>query len=174
MAENFYLQIDRIKRNSAHGGCDWTSQRQVSFALLLLALTLTTPAKAHQIPNIFVSGQRLIDQFDPDIVPKMPYSADGSFTAKLPVGGWANNADRIRHIRSIDAESGRWCIHAAFDAARGKSFCLAQNDGPDDESFYEEAIRQLRSMPRVRLQQVSAADLLTEIWLGKWPCGGVK
>jgi hypothetical protein len=140
-------------------------------ALTLFALVLATSAvHAHRLPNTFVTGQRLVDQFDPTIRPKVLYAPDGTFVAKLPSGGWETDAERVRHIRSIDAENGRWYIHAVFDAGRGKAFCFREHERPDDETFYEDLIRELRAFPREQLQRRSAADLISEIWRRKWPC----
>lgn len=140
-------------------------------AAVLFGLLLAIPAaQAHRVPNVFVTGQRLVDQFDPTIRPKVLYAPDGTFVAKLPEGGFATDADQINHIRSIDAENGRWYIHAVFDAARGKSFCFSEKERPDDETFYEDVIRDLRALPREHLQRRSAADLLVEVWRKKWPC----
>jgi hypothetical protein len=141
-------------------------------AALFMALVAITPVShAHRVPDVFVTGQRLIDQFDPSIKPKMLYSQDGTFVAKLPAQGWANDAERMHHIRSIDAENGRWYIHAVFDEGRGKNFCFSEKERPDDETFYEDVIRDLRAFPAVQLQRRSASELLTEIWRRKWPCG---
>ena len=89
-------------------------------ALLLLGFVLTGPASAHRLPDVFTTGQRLIDQFDPDITPKVLYSADGTFVAQVPAGGWSNNAELYRHIRSIDAENGRWYIRAQLRVTSDK------------------------------------------------------
>lgn len=139
-------------------------------SLVLLALALAAPASAHLVPDMFVSGHKLVEQFDPTTKPKMLRSEDGTFVANLPADGWATDAERIRHIRSIDAENGRWYIHAVFDVGRGKTFCFSDNGRPNDETFYEETIRNLRAIPLAKLQRQSAANLLTEIWRARWPC----
>jgi hypothetical protein len=138
--------------------------------MFLVLVAAVSTSEAHRIPDVFVTGQRLIDQFDPAIKPKMLHSQDGTFVAKLPAEGWASDAERIRHIRSIDAENGRWYIHAVFDEGRGKTFCFSEKERPDDETFYDDLIRELRALPAAQLQRHSASELLTNIWRRKWPC----
>jgi hypothetical protein len=142
--------------------------RHVSY---FVALALSAPVShAHRVPDVFITGQSLLDQFDPAVKPKILHSADGTFVAELPAKGWATDAERIRHVKSIDAENGRWYIHAVFDAERGRSFCFGKNDRPDDETFYEDVIRDLRALPRDELRRRSAAELIAGIWRKKWPC----
>lgn len=138
----------------------------------LLALLLAAPAAwAYPVPDVFVTGQLLLEQFDPNVKPKLLHAPDGTFVASLPAAGWATDDERRRHVRAIDAENGRWYIHAVFDASRGSAFCFSGRQRPDDVTFYEEALGDLRKLPRTQLQGRSAAALLVEVWGRKWPCG---
>lgn len=141
---------------------------------LLLALSmagLVAPAvQAHRVPDRFVTGQRLVDLFDPTIRPKTLFSTDGTFVADLPAKDWQTDAERIRHVEGINAENGRWYINAVFDGGRGRSFCFTEKDRPNDETFHEDVIRDLRALPHDVLRRRPAADLIIEVWRKKWPC----
>ncbi len=140
-------------------------------AALFLATVFAIPAShSHPVPEIWMSGQRLVDLFDPAIAPKTLFSADGTFVAHLPAGGWANDPERWQHIRAIDAENGRAYIKAVYDGTKGTRWCLRGNERLNDATFFDDVIRELRALPRAQLQGRSAFELISEIWSKKLPC----
>ena len=54
----------------------------------LVVMVLVAPQiQAHTVPDVWMTGQRFLDLFDPNIKPKMLYSEDGNFGGKLPPQG---------------------------------------------------------------------------------------
>lgn len=129
-------------------------------ATLLLVLVLAGSACQADAPAPRMTGERLLKKLEPIEAASISPDPAGKFTQE--------ELASVHTMRNVEFVQGY--LAALYDETEGKAWCYdPKSKTPKPDTFWDESRWGLHRLTPAQLKR-NAADLLVEVWRGKWPC----